>query len=653
MSVVLFLFLVAALGAANSQYQPVCTPSNSSEASGPKLPDLPTAFSTFVQATFAEKNYTAIFFESYDQKADKGLLYRVRDGIKHTDIYDYTLEEVIHIDGNNCTVSSTNHSEPGHFNFFGRGPHIESVAKLFKFGKEYNETYIGISDVRGIRCHHWRSCISRNHFSFHVDYYFTVPEWRTPRSKLNSTVVRAVVNGSFPAHIYRNGTQVQTNGTTKFFNVYDFMDFHPGSRDPSIYQIPEGVYCEGYKGSNKTVPKMPPVFALDFEFTGNHHNTVISWQETYDVGKKLVAVMHPNYWKPKTGAILTIKDFNTGIGYNITNYLGSSTCSLYNITQRSMEAAEDENHHIRMKTTQELFEGSPGKNGSSMLVYKGSASVRGINADIWMGKRVFKRNNKSREAIMEWYFAKPNWRIESIGFSGIQYQVPLKVVFFTERGQTTMSVFNFNPVVVATEPRVFDIKPCFTLEEQRLVRFSLNDPKGKHMNFADSNAFLLSLTKAVGNFANVSFIRVNEIQVLEYKKEELVVSFVMLERPKTTGSSLFVVYPENGLMEGLDALNNSVNEGRFKAEFQGETLQAIPSSFVVGLEPSPPAPPPQPVTTPTPGVHHKQTKGGVSSGLAAGISILMLVVGVAGGLLVAHLIMKRRGTGLFQYQRQE
>ena len=35
------------------------------------------------------------------------------------------------------------------------------------------------------------------------------------------------------------------------------------------------------------------------------------------------------------------------------------------------------------------------------------------------------------------------------------------------------------------------------------------------MNFADSNAFLLSLTKAVSSFANVSFIRVNEIQVRE------------------------------------------------------------------------------------------------------------------------------------------
>ena len=47
--------------------------------------------------------------------------------IKHTDIldYDYTLEEVIHIGGNNCTVSSTNHPEHGDFNFFGSGAHID------------------------------------------------------------------------------------------------------------------------------------------------------------------------------------------------------------------------------------------------------------------------------------------------------------------------------------------------------------------------------------------------------------------------------------------------------------------------------------------------------------------------------------------------
>ena len=101
------------------------------------------------------------------------------------------------------------------------------------------------------------------------------------------------------------------------------------------------------------------------------------------------------------------------------------------------------------------------------------------------------------QAIMEWYFAKPNWRIESIGYSGIQYQVPLKVVFFTERGQNTMSVFNFNPVVFATEPRVFDIKPCFTLEEQRLVRFSLNG-KNFHLLYSTNlSSMMVYFSKTV------------------------------------------------------------------------------------------------------------------------------------------------------------
>ena len=85
-----------------------------------------------------------------------------------------------------------------------------------------------------------------------------------------------------------------------------------------------------------------------------------------------------------------------------------------------------------------------------------------------------------------------------------------------------------------------------------------------------------------------------------------------------------------------------------------DTLQAIKSSFVVGFSPGV-TPPPIPVTPssrPQPGGGGKQKKG-VSSGVAAGISIVMLVVGIAGGLLIAHVIMKRRGTGLFSYQTQE
>lgn len=64
---------------------------------------------------------------------------------------------------------------------------------------------------------------------------------------------------------------------------------------------------------------------------------------------------------------------------------------------------------------------------------------------------------------------------------------------------------------------------------------------------------------------------------------------------------------------------------------------------------------PVPVTPsgkPSPGKESNKNSG-VSKGATAGIAIVMLVVGIAGGLVIAHFIMKRRGSGLFAYQRHE
>jgi len=216
-----------------------------------------------------------------------------------------------------------------------------------------------------------------------------------------------------------------------------------------------------------------------------------------------------------------------------------------------------------------------------------------------------------------------------------------------------MNFFNFD--AEAADPTLFDIKPCFTWEEQRLVRFSLSVQEGKYQKYGGSREFILSLTKTISAVANVSIIRVNGIRVLDYKGEEMVVTFIMLNRTKPMGGDVGVVFSEKGLMDALDALKNSVNSEQFKVPFQKETLKAVKSSFFVGFRPSPPPPPPAtptPSSKPQPGGGGKHKKG-VSSGAAAGISILMLVVGIAGGLLIAHLIMKRRGTGLFRYQRQE
>lgn len=75
---------------------------------------------------------------------------------------------------------------------------------------------------------------------------------------LNSTVVRAVANGTSVNH---HGL----NGTHDFYHVYDFFNFRPGPPDPSSFQLPEGLFCAGLKGANKTEPKVPPVFSMELE----------------------------------------------------------------------------------------------------------------------------------------------------------------------------------------------------------------------------------------------------------------------------------------------------------------------------------------------------------------------------------------------------
>ena len=120
------------------------------------------------------------------------------------------------------------------------------------------------------------------------------------------------------------------------------------------------------------------------------------WQEIYDFEKKLTLLKHSNYWNPSKGPVMLIHDFNTGIGYNISSgHLGADVCRPFNLTLTDWDASEDENHHIRMKTTHELFN-TPKTNGSSALVYKGTASVRGISADIWVGKGVRKSRRQNR-----------------------------------------------------------------------------------------------------------------------------------------------------------------------------------------------------------------------------------------------------------------
>lgn len=113
----------------------------------------------------------------------------------------------------------------------------------------------------------------QNYSSYYLDYYFSVPDWKTTWPN-TTTVVRAVINGTRVA-------RMPGGADHDFYHVYDFYNFRPGSPDPSNFQLPGGYYCAGLKGENKTVPKVPSVFSMEFESVWRRNNsnyTVLSWK---------------------------------------------------------------------------------------------------------------------------------------------------------------------------------------------------------------------------------------------------------------------------------------------------------------------------------------------------------------------------------------
>jgi len=148
---IIFCLIAASLQAVRCN-PPVGQPAIDSNFPAPELPTFPLAFSALIEVNIVNKNYTALFKEFYDLKANQGSIERTKDGKTHRSIYDYNLDEKISVDLNAKTCAVHSISGGRGFNFFGNNnSHIESVSQLFRFAKQYNESYMGVVPVRGIR----------------------------------------------------------------------------------------------------------------------------------------------------------------------------------------------------------------------------------------------------------------------------------------------------------------------------------------------------------------------------------------------------------------------------------------------------------------------------------------------------------------------
>jgi hypothetical protein len=123
------------------------------------------------------------------------------------------------------------------------GGSIHSTNDLLMFGKEYNETYIGVSTVRGVPCDGWISDISYVsnstdtppkiiHHILTLQFYFTVESWGFREENVTRKPMRALLNGT---RIYSDGTRYPIT------NYYEFVDFVAKAAPTSLFVEP--VLC--------------------------------------------------------------------------------------------------------------------------------------------------------------------------------------------------------------------------------------------------------------------------------------------------------------------------------------------------------------------------------------------------------------------------
>jgi len=204
----------------------------------PPLPVLPNQFIVDVEANIIDQNLTLSQIEYYDFTN-----LRSRFEINTLNSETVILEDI----KNNKAFNVTNGIcvSDGPLNNFTAS--LRTVNQLLQFGAEYNETYVGVSNVRGVPCNSWISNILYTSGSvvhnLTLQFYFTVPSWGFREENVTTKPMRATLIGT---RTYPNTTVYLVN------HYYEFINFIAKQPDETLFAYP--VAC-GYN-----VPKFVELF---------------------------------------------------------------------------------------------------------------------------------------------------------------------------------------------------------------------------------------------------------------------------------------------------------------------------------------------------------------------------------------------------------
>lgn len=541
------------------------------ETTGQKLPILPDQFQAHIETNIQSDilSYSKETDEFYDFTNGKGTVVEYQQSeypllvARKTHYFLYNTDELITVEGlkeKNCLVFPLNKSVGENpFGILSNGSSfsINSPSYVTKFGFNFNyTTYEGKDEARGIKVDKWSSCFKIKeaelfgvNATVKITWLWSDKTWSTI-SKDTSFPVEMTVEYKFDSGVYQ-------------IEKYQYTAYVPYlMADPSIFETPRGVYCEGRKAT-KPLPNVPNAFSYKMEINLIENKDTTAQMEWYDFNSNLARYDHqPLTIKDKdikySDSISEIHDFNGGVRYIIDK----KTENCLNITELdpySEDSEINENKTVRFRTAFELFHFD-----KVNYTYHGTRKIRDIDCDVWIAKRNDwpSAPGKATESIWEWAFMSSEW--SAINSGPPQYNIPIELTiretFISHSRLIVTTVYNYFDFKTE-KPDIFDfgLEACFNDIKSRHLEVTFENIDGN--SISNKHEFRYQILNTIASLTYILPTRIDQVD-LDFKDGDTIASFKILDKASIHGN---VENPiaQLSLDDAYSMLKRKINDGDF------------------------------------------------------------------------------------------
>ncbi|XP_013401662.1 uncharacterized protein LOC106167415 [Lingula anatina] len=503
---------------------------------GQNLPTLPDKFQAKInwQNTLTKSSlYLEEYYDKVNDFASMTTMGLSATGKKTTTITSFKTKEVFKVyeDGEMCVVSPLDPTNDVAFPFkvLNGSDFIMSAGDSLKFGKDYQEVYLGKDTVNGVAVNHWTACVFRPEMgdaTLNIEYYWSDPDSWSTASGMSTVPVQAVITGK------RTDAFGQPATVSQIYDFAFFSDELPDGASEKVFQTPRGYVCDGRKNEKK-LPKVPDRFSFRSEQISESAGTVQNIDEWYDFNAKLFRMdFIPQgqliYQGFGNRPLSTVHDFYTGTAYVMDRYYGN--CTVMPIPDGGVDTVNNgAANYTQIRDPMQFFDFS-----GETYYYEGTGSARHIGADIYSSRRT---DWDGIMSIWEWYFSKDGWTLED----GLrpEYNEPIRLVVRIPAtmpgGQDDVSVLNiFNFDDSPMDYSAFDVSLCYRDLPQRTFRFVIVGDK----SYVEGNwfAFKYLVLNAIEDFTGLRPIRTQDVSVeIDPNSHLIFFTFTMLDVSPLTG----------------------------------------------------------------------------------------------------------------------